>query len=141
MTLPGEENGEVAVWETCDEMRKKINACLREPDVTQAAFLREIAKFHPDGQGKKIQSKSLKDFLGYKGPLQGNINKVFYCSYVFFEKMRVKQGRPKTAMRKGTEEAWAFQGGIDIHRRLDGYYFCPADSSIVEDKYGRASVM
>lgn len=137
--LPGEEEGDVAVWETCDEMRKKINAFLREPDVTQAAFLREIAKFHPDE--KKIQSKQLKDFLSYKGALAGNTSKVFYCSYVFFEKMRIKQGKPKTQMRLGTEDAWSLEGGVDIKRKNDGKYLCSGLSTPVEDKYGRVTIL
>lgn len=137
--LPGEKDGDVDVWETCDEMRKKINAFLREPDVTQAAFLREVAKMHPDG--KAIQSKQLKDFLSKKGPTAGNTSKVFYCSYVFFEKMRIKYGKPKTAMREGTEAAWCMEGGIDTKRKLDGLYICYKDSYPVEDKYGKATIM
>ncbi|KAL8691157.1 MAG: hypothetical protein Q9218_003554 [Villophora microphyllina] len=133
--LPGEDEGDVSVWETCDEIRKKINAFLREPDVTQAAFLREIAKFHPEG--KKIQSKQLKDFLSSKGPLMGNTSKVFYCSYVFFEKLRIKQGKSKTEMRKGTEAAWCLEGGVDTKRSPNQGYWCSASSRIVEDKYGR----
>jgi hypothetical protein len=137
--LPGEKDGDVDVWETCDEMRKKIDAFLREPDVTQAAFLRELAKMHPDG--KAIQSKQLKDFLSKKGPTAGNTSKVFYCSYVFFDKMRIKHGKPKTAMREGTEAAWCMEGGIDTKRKLDGLYICYKDSYPVEDKYGKATIM
>ncbi|KAI4194304.1 MAG: hypothetical protein LQ350_007839 [Teloschistes chrysophthalmus] len=147
--LPGEREGTVSVWETSDEIRKKINAFLREPDVMQNAFLREIAKFQPtttgedDGTKKKkkaIQSKQLKDFLGYTGPLMGNTSKVFYCSYVFFEKMRLKQGKPKTEMRRGTEAAWCAEGGVDTKRGAHRGYLCSAETVMVEDKYGQLRV-
>ncbi len=120
-------------------MRKKVNAFLREPDVTQAAFLREVAKTHPDG--KAIQSKQLTDFLSKKGPTAGNTSKVFCCSYVFFEKMRIKQGKPKTAMHEGTEAAWYMDGGIDTKRKIDGLYICSGDSYLVEDRYGKATIV
>ena len=42
--LDGEEDGEVEVCDSCDEIRKKIRAYLANPAVTQAGFLREIAK-------------------------------------------------------------------------------------------------
>ncbi|KAL9583805.1 MAG: hypothetical protein Q9212_002499 [Teloschistes hypoglaucus] len=141
--LPGESEGTVSVWETCDEIRKKINAFLREPDVTQTAFLREIAKFQPTGEDEKkksIQSKQLKDFLGYTGPLMGNTSKVFYCSYIFFEEMRLKQGKPKTEMRKGTEAAWCLEGGVDTKRGAHRGYLCSAETVPVEDKYGQLTV-
>ncbi|KAA8577044.1 hypothetical protein EYC84_007058 [Monilinia fructicola] len=62
--LDGESTTSVPVYDTCDEIRKKISAYLREPGVTQAAFLREIAKTYPEE--KKIQPKILSDFLGKK---------------------------------------------------------------------------
>lgn len=133
--LPGEQEGGIEVYETCDEIRKKINAFHSEPDVTQAAFLREVAKMHPEG--KAIQRKQLKDFLSKKGALAGNTSKVFYCSYVFFEKMRIKQGKPKSAMREGTEDAWCTEGGVEIKRLRDGGYVCSADFVLVQDKYGK----
>ncbi|MCJ1238824.1 hypothetical protein MMC14_006815 [Varicellaria rhodocarpa] len=69
--LDGEENGDVEVYDTCDEVRRKIAAFLREPGVTQASSLREVSKMLP--QPKKIQSKQLQ---GKKGALAGNEQRV-----------------------------------------------------------------
>jgi len=68
--LEGENTLSVRIFDSCDEIRKKIRAHLTEPSVTQAGFLREIAKTYSDG--RKIQSKVLNDFLGKRGKYVGN---------------------------------------------------------------------
>jgi hypothetical protein len=138
--LEGEEEVEVPVYNTCDEIRKKINAFLREPGVTQAAFLREIAKTYPNG--KKTQSKVLNDFLGKKGPSAGNTSSAFYASYVFFEKMRIRDGKPKSKFREEMEEEYAgdwpdFKPGFDVKTR-EKSYIVSVGTQLYEDKYGRA---
>ncbi len=134
--LPGEEGDSVQVYDTCDELRRKIAAYLREPNVTQAAFLRELCKMYTTP--RKIQSKQLKDFQAKKGALAGNTSCVCYASYVFFEKLRIKQGTPKTKTRQNTEEAWA---GTGIDRRaVRTSYWVRADDAPVEDKYGKVNI-
>lgn len=132
--LEGEDEETVEIYDTCDEVRRKIAAYLREPNVTQAAFLREIVKGLPD-PGVKIQSKQLKDFQTKKGPLAGNQSKVFYAAYVFFEKQRILQGKPKSKKRLEMEDVWGGQGGIDRERQ--GKYLCTADATPYMDAYGR----
>ena len=134
--LDGEETGEVDVYDTCDEVRRKIAAFLREPGVTQASFLREISKMLPGA--KKIQSKQLHDFQSKKGPRAGNTSSVFYGSYVLFEKIRLKEGKKKSKARLETEEVWAEEGGID-RKRANQTYICLTSQRIVEDKYGRVT--
>ncbi|KAH8598874.1 hypothetical protein B0O99DRAFT_480626, partial [Bisporella sp. PMI_857] len=95
--LLGEEDVAVEVYDSCDEIRRKINAYLREPNVTQAGFLREIAKTYSDG--RRIQSKVLNDFLSKKGATAGNTSAPFYASYVFFEKKRIREGKEKSKHR------------------------------------------
>ena len=132
----GEETGDVEVYDTCDEVRRKIAAFLREPGVTQASFLREVSKML--SQPKKIQSKQLQDFQGKKGALAGNTSSVFYGSYILFEKMRLKAGKKKSKTRLETEEVWAAEGGID-RKRANPSYICFGNERPVEDKYGRVS--
>jgi hypothetical protein len=48
---------------------------------------------------KKIQSKQLKDFQTKKEPLAGNTSGVYYRASVFFEKLRIRDGIPKTKFR------------------------------------------
>jgi hypothetical protein len=129
--LDGEDDGSVPVYDTCDEVRRKIRAHFVLPGVTQAAFLREAAKALQEG--KKIQSKLLNDFLSKKGASAGNTSSVFYASYVFFEKMRIKQGKPKSKHRLEMEKY--HPKGFDISHRLD-YVMVLDGESVSEDKYG-----
>lgn len=135
IALDGEEDTDVPVWDTCDEVRKKIQAYLRDPGVTQAGFLREIARTFPGGD-KKIQSKMLNDFLGKKGAYAGNTSSVFYASYVFFEKLRIRDGKAKSKHRLDMEDI--YPNGFETKRRHDGGYIVPVSvKNIYEDKYGR----
>jgi hypothetical protein len=130
--LPGEEETAVKVYDSCDEIRKKINAYLRQPGVTQAGFLREIAKTYPDG--RKIQSKVLNDFLSKKGASAGNRSAVFYSAYVFFEKMRIKDGKPKSKHREEMERV--HPRGFNTDRRNTGWVTCMEGEMPYEDQYG-----
>ncbi|KAF2875409.1 hypothetical protein BDV95DRAFT_590911 [Massariosphaeria phaeospora] len=106
----------VEVYDTCDEIRRKINAHLRKPEITQAAFLREIAaQFHT--ANKKIQSKQLNDFRSKKGAYTGNTSVVFYGAYVYFEKLRLGEGKPKSKAREEMERIYRAEGGIEVPRR------------------------
>jgi hypothetical protein len=131
--LDGEETTSVPVFDTCDEVRRKINAYLRGPGVTQAAFLREAVKTYPDG-GKKISSKQLTDFLSKKGPSAGNTSAAFYASYVFFEKLRIKDDKPKSKHRLEMEKR--HRGGFDVTYPSHNGYLCKAGERPHEDVYG-----
>ena len=137
--LFGEEDESVPVYDTCDEVQRKIGAYLREPNVTQAAFLRELARALPDPTAK-LQSKQLKDFQSKKGALEGNTSRIYYCAYVFFEKRRIQQGKPKTKKREENEDVWAAEGGIDIKRRRDRV-LCFAGDTPYTDKWGKTRIV
>jgi len=123
----------VPIFNVCDEVRRKIAAYLREADITQAGFLREIANMC--SEPKKIQSKQLKDFQTKKGPLAGNTSGVYYRASVFFEKLRIRDGIPKTKFRWETEDAWAYYGGIDI------MILAVLDIRIAEERYLDLSIL
>ncbi|PPJ61230.1 hypothetical protein CBER1_06706 [Cercospora berteroae] len=133
--LPGEESGSVRIYDTCDEIRKKINAYLTKPGVTQASFCRDLAAQNPTGAN--IQSKQLTDFRSKKGARQGNTSCVFYSAYVFFEKLRLAEGKPKSKHRQEMEEVWASQGGFDIVHGGHRGFLCPSHMRPYEDKLGR----
>jgi hypothetical protein len=113
--------------------------------VTQAGFLRAIAQGHPEG--KKFQSKSLNDFMGKKGANAGNTSGVFYSAYVFFEKLRVKQGKPKTKHREEMEKIYNRshpymndgKPGFDIKTPSSRGYLCRAGEHPQMDQYGRVT--
>lgn len=140
--LDGEENEDVPVYDTCDGVRKNIRAFLRQDGVTKAQFLREISKTFRSG--RKLQDNMLNLFLSRKGPSSGNSSSVFYASYVFFEKMRIRDGKPKTAFREEMEDIW--DGASDWRHHKPGFdrktrhgYLCGPDYVPVVNKYGRVT--
>lgn len=137
LKLDGEDKGEVEIYDTCDEIRRKINAHLREGGVTKAGLCRTLGEMSP--VGTPINAKSLDDFLKKRGPREGNSARCFYGAYVFFEKLRIKQGKPKSKFREEMEEIWAWQSGFSTHRT--GTIICRADDRPYYDKYGRIFTM
>lgn len=136
--LPGEAEGDVAIYDTCDEVRKKIRAFLAKDGVTQAAFVREISKTFPDD--RKVSAANLRYFMGQKGPISGNTNSTFYAAYVFFEKMRIKSGKPKSKFREEMEGVHGYSGVDTEHNGSTGY-ICLAGTRPVIDKYGRLHIV
>ncbi|KXH32062.1 calcineurin is a calcium-dependent [Colletotrichum salicis] len=133
--LPGDDDMSVAVWDTCDIVRTKIRAILKKEGVTKAAFLRTIVKAaYPAGSDHKIAPNLLTNFMNKKGPASGNTSSVFYAVYVFFEKLRVRDGKPKTKKREEMEE---WPTGMDTKQQLDGWVTCLAGEKPHIDKYGK----
>jgi hypothetical protein len=116
--LPGEEDDEVPIYDSCDEIRKKINAHLKKPGATKAQLCRDIyAQLKgPCRPAKVFQSSQLDSFRGRKGALAGAKTAIFYGAYVFFEKLRIKEGKPKSKHRREMEELWEPLG---MRRDLD----------------------
>lgn len=136
-----DDDGVVAIYDTCDTVRRKIRALLAKDGITQAAFMRAIATAAwGETSTRKIQSTSLNAFMKQKGPLAGNTNGVYYAAYVFFEKMRIKQKKPKTNDREIMEELHF--DGVDT-KVLSGSvrYIGLAGSQVVMDKYGSVRML
>lgn len=133
--LPGEEQDAVEVYDTCDEVRKKIAAYMKKPGVTQAQFCRDLSAMYT--KPTKITASQLTNFRGKKGPNAGNTTTIFYAAYCFFEKLRLKEGKPKSKFRLEMEDVWVKRGGFDIKFRHDRGYLCTANVRPTEDKYGQ----
>ncbi|KAK5658889.1 hypothetical protein OQA88_1703 [Cercophora sp. LCS_1] len=115
--LEGEETDTVPIYDTCDEIRRKINAHLQKPGVTQAQFCRDICgQFFGPGKPSNIQGTQIARFRSMMGAYSGNSSLAYYGAYVFFEKIRIKQGTPKTKTRENLEKQYAEDGGIDRSR-------------------------
>lgn len=132
--LPGEDTGSVPVFDTCDEVRKKIRHVLARDGITQAAFIREINKSLAPGQS--VSPANMRYFMGRKGPRDGNTNITFYAAYIFFEKKRIKAGKPKTEFREDMEEAWG-PLGFDREHGANTHYIVRAESVLTTNKYGQ----
>ncbi len=130
--LDCEENEKVPIYDTCDDVRRKVNAHLRESTMTQAAFLRELDKILPGEQ--TLSSQRIKTFLGKKGPVNGCDSPVFYAAYVWFEKLRIKNGKKKSKKREEMEIMWAKEGGMS--RISHRYITCLKNVRPVLDQYG-----
>jgi hypothetical protein len=101
----------VPVFDTCDEVRKKINAYFKKTGMSQAEFCRTIhAALGGRRPAKVFQGAQLASFRKSKGPLAGVKSAVFYAAYVFFEKLRIKEKKPKSKHRQTMEELWGFEG-------------------------------
>ncbi|KAH8910350.1 hypothetical protein BR93DRAFT_474822 [Coniochaeta sp. PMI_546] len=138
ITLPGEGHGRVPVFDTCNEIRKKIRAFLKKNGMSQAAFCRELTKMVAV-EGRKVNASSLANFLAQKGPSGGSVSIVFYAAYVYFEKIRVRDGKPKSQMRQEMESVWGWEG-MNIPEEGRGgqrSFLCRSDEYPYEDKYGK----
>lgn len=118
IVLDGDDDDTVPVYDTCDEVRKKMNAYFKKTGMGQAEFCRTIyallGRSRPD---KVFQGSQLTRFRNTKGPLTGAKSPIYYGAYVFFEKLRIKEKKPKTKHRQEMEELWG-PGGMD--REHDG---------------------
>ncbi|KAI5856850.1 hypothetical protein BZA05DRAFT_471014 [Tricharina praecox] len=136
--LEGEEEDAVQIYDSCDEVRRKISAHLRKPGVTQASFLKTLAAQFRSIE-VKLQSKQLNDFRGKHGADAGNTSRVFYAAYVFFEKLRIKEKKPKGKHRVEMERVWGKSGGFDTTHVGGGrgWVACMKGETPLMDQYGK----
>jgi hypothetical protein len=139
--LDGEDEDEVPVYDTCDEIRRKISAHLRKEGIVVAAFLRDLnAQYHTAKAPTKIQSAQLSSFRNKKGPSSGNTSCIFYASYCFFEKLRIAEGKKKSNHRLEMESIYG-HAGMDITQvSANRRFICHASESIFEDQYGQIKI-
>lgn len=82
--------------------------------LTQAQFCPDLyAQLNMPGC-KSIQSKMLSDFRKAKGAKAGCTSSVYYATYVYFEKLRIAEGKPKSKHRLGMERI--YPGGAGHER-------------------------
>lgn len=136
--LTGEKQGAVPVYETCDTMWRQIRTLLKKVGVTQAAYLQAIAKCIPGEP--VIQPRVLRDFLSRRGPAIGCKSLAFYGSYVFFEKRRVKEGKPKSKFRQEMEEVHGDKGMDIEHDPRTSRLILHNSQDAFRDKYGKLQV-
>lgn len=103
--LEGEEKGSVPVFDSCDEIRAKIESYLGKPNAPNKH--RFCAALHAQLKvtvSKGIDNSQLKVFMAKKGSSAGARQIVYYAAYVFFEKLRIAEGAPKSLHRLEMEE-------------------------------------
>ena len=81
------------VYDSCPQLVKKIKDFLERPGMTKGNFCTALGG---------INANSLNKFLAGKGQDQcGNVT--YRKSWVFFEKLRVLEGKPKSSARRKNE--------------------------------------
>jgi hypothetical protein len=109
--LDGEETHAVEIYDTCNMIRTKINAFLKaHPKETKTSLARRMNEM-PHARNMNI--RLLSAFMKKNGYDKGNTCEAFYASYVFFEKLRIKQGKEKSKDRLEMERLWGYRGGFD----------------------------
>jgi hypothetical protein len=137
--LEGQDKDEVAIYMTCDDVRNAIEAHLRTTDATQASFLRSITSMFTNPPQKGCSAGGLKTFLSSDGSMMGASSPIFYGSYVFLEKMRIAQGKPKSEKRLKMEKMWAPKG-VDVRKDLKTRMWMHVDNRLFTDKYGSVEI-
>lgn len=135
IVLPREEEGRTPVYMTCDEVRRSMRALLAK-GVSQAALARALSGMFPADSGKVVPTSNLRYFLEQKGPSRGNTTAAFYAGYCFFEKQRIKNGKPKSAFRKEMEEQHGAEG-VDTVHGANTYYAVSGNTRPIVDKYAK----
>ena len=96
--------------------------------------MREAAKAaYPQGT-KRLNANSFGEFLKNKGPTAGSSGAVFYAAYVYFEKLRIKNGKPKDAFRLEMEKVWP--NGFELDNAANGRLWCGPNERPWVDMYG-----
>lgn len=87
---------ESPIYEDCDQIRKMINAFLKESGVTKSALLKAI----------DANSNSFNRFLSTKGKHEGASNSVYVKCWRFFEQKRILENGSKCPRRLKNEKEW-----------------------------------
>ncbi|KAK0246095.1 hypothetical protein EDD85DRAFT_44825 [Armillaria nabsnona] len=84
------EDGTVPVYDDCAEVRRKIGLLQKTPGWKVTQWLRDIGG---------INNNSYSRFMKEKGRTGGASNGTYYAAYVYFEKIRIAEGKKKTPTR------------------------------------------
>lgn len=134
--LEGEESESVPIYDTCDDIRKKINDHLKG-STNQTAFRRELSELMPRDS---VNQRQLANFLKFKGARSGGHSPVFYSGYVYFEKLRLYRGKEKSKKRQQMEEAWKGEGGLSSEGSHNMHAFCFTGESWTIDSLGQMKI-
>lgn len=77
--------------------------------------------------------------MNQRGPGAGGHSGIFYAAYVFFEKVRLRDGKPKSKRREEMEQVWGGHVNLVTGRKGVSFartYICRSSEVPVQDKYG-----
>lgn len=82
-----------AVFDDCDEVRRKIYVLAASKVMSKGRFARAI----------KLNPKTVREYMARSGPNRGLKSNVFHRGYLYFEKLRLAVGEPKSKQRLDNE--------------------------------------
>ena len=132
-----EDREAVPIFDTCNEVRRKIRLYLNRPGVSKAGLLRQLAEQFPEKPSTGISTPCFTTFMAQKGNMRSGGAPIYYGAYCRFEKQRLKEGKKKSAAREEMEEAWGPKGVT--RSSLDRIYMRD-DEHLEEDKHGKVSI-
>ena len=137
--LDGQDNDSVPIYDTPDDVRSKINAHLRNSSGTQASLVRGLkAQFaNPPSQG--LSPAALKTFLSASGHGHGKSSPIAYAAYMYFEKLRIKNGKAKSKKRQEMEKVWG-KGGMDLFKDVGKPITMRIDDVMWSSQYGEVEI-
>jgi hypothetical protein len=97
---------EIPIYDTCDEVREKINHFLDTKVMTKTDFTRYLG----------VNSNSLRTFMLVTGDKKGAGNCTYPKAYRFFERYRIACDEPKTPQRIALEQSMP-QGFETVNER------------------------
>ncbi|EMC99484.1 hypothetical protein BAUCODRAFT_29835 [Baudoinia panamericana UAMH 10762] len=76
--LDHEENETVPIYDSCNDVRKKVKAYVKKSGTSQAAFCRELSEMMPESH---VQARQMTNFMKIKGPKAGGHSTPYfpYC--------------------------------------------------------------
>ncbi|KIO30780.1 hypothetical protein M407DRAFT_20105 [Tulasnella calospora MUT 4182] len=113
--LEGELEGQVEVYDNCDEIRDKIDELRATPGFKVTPWLRQIGN---------VNSNSFRRFMAMDGYRSGAGNITYYAAYLYFEKRRIWEGMPKSEDRLWNEEN--YPEGFELRTPTE-YVIVPAE--------------
>ncbi|KAJ7655026.1 hypothetical protein DFH06DRAFT_992842 [Mycena polygramma] len=113
--LETDPDGEIPVYDTPGDVRRKIRALLSTPGFKVTHWLQEIGGINSNSYGRFMKEKNKHD---------GAANGTYYAAYCYFEKVRIAENKPKSAGRKKAERESS--GGHVLEDRRKGWVFAPA---------------
>ncbi|KAF9028987.1 hypothetical protein BDZ89DRAFT_1065701, partial [Hymenopellis radicata] len=103
IVLEDEAEGTTPVYDTCDEIRRKIRKLQKEPGFKVTHWLKDIGG---------INNNSYHRFMKLSGAHSGVENGTYKAAYMYFEKVRLAEGKKKSSKRKDNE--WEYPEGIPL---------------------------
>jgi hypothetical protein len=132
--IPGDFDDSAPIYATCGDIRKQLTLALQKGGVTQAGFCRAIsAASNTPTTPRQLVAFRKKKTSGCLSVDGGN-SPIFYASWCYFEKERIKNNKPKSKRRREMEDIW---GKTGIPRDGLQPMWLGKDDTLWYDNFGR----